>query len=153
MEQNKILLVEDNIQDQELTIRSFKKHNISNEVVIAKNGVEALDYLFHTGMYAELKPALPQLVILDLKLPKVDGLEVLKQIRGDDRTALLPVVILTSSAEEKDIIQGYRLGANAYVQKPIDFNEFAEAIKQLGLFWLILNKPLPACYCPDPNHP
>jgi two-component system response regulator len=148
MESNKILLVEDSVKDQELTIRSFKKHNITNDVVIAKNGVEALDYLFHTGAHAESKPELPHLVILDLKLPKIDGLEVLRRIRGDEKTALLSVVILTSSAEEKDIIQGYRLGANAYVQKPIDFNEFAEAIKQLGLFWLILNKPLPHRYSP-----
>jgi two-component system response regulator len=139
-----ILLVEDNPNDQELTIRAFKKNNISNEIIIANNGVEALEYLFKTGSHADENSAdLPQVVILDLKLPKVNGLEVLKQIRENERTKYLPVVILTSSAEERDIIEGYRLGTNAYVRKPVDFLEFTEAVKQLGLFWLLLNRPCP----------
>jgi two-component system response regulator len=146
MRSNCILLVEDNPNDQELTIRAFKKNNISNEIIIANNGVEALDYLFGTGIYAE-RPShiLPQLVILDLKLPKVSGLEVLKQVRERERTKYVPVVILTSSAEEKDIIESYRLGSNAYVRKPVNFIEFTEAVKQLGLFWLLLNKACPQC--------
>ena len=139
-----ILLVEDNPDDVELTLRALKKHNITNEIAIARDGAEALDWLFCTGAHAERKPQLPPaVVLLDLKLPKVDGLEVLKRIRADERTKLLPVVILTSSREQEDLISGYKLGANSYVQKPVDFSQFSDAVKQLGLYWLLLNEPPP----------
>ena len=139
-----ILLVEDNPDDEALTLRAFKKHNITNEVVVAHDGAEALEYLFGTGRYAgrDLE-VMPQLILLDLKLPKVDGLEVLGQIRADDRTRLLPVVVLTSSTEERDLVESYRLGANSYVRKPVDFTQFAEAARQLGLYWLLMNQPPP----------
>jgi two-component system, response regulator len=139
-----ILLVEDNPDDEALTLRALKKNNILNEVVVAHDGVEALDYLLGTGRHAgrDLR-VMPQLVLLDLKLPRVDGLEVLRRLRGDERTRLLPVVILTSSKEERDLVNGYRLGANSYVRKPVDFSEFTEAIRQLGLYWLIINEPPP----------
>jgi two-component system response regulator len=139
-----ILLVEDNPDDVELTLRAFKKNNILNKVIIATDGVEALDYLFGTGMYAghDVKE-LPVIILLDLKLPKIDGLEVLKRIRQDDRTKLLPVVILTSSAEQNDVIEGYSLGANSYVRKPVEFDQFAEAMRYLGLYWLLWNEPPP----------
>ena len=139
-----ILLVEDNPDDEALTLRAFKKHNITNEVVVAHDGAEALEYLFGTGRYAgrDLR-LMPQLILLDLKLPKVDGLEVLGQIRADDRTRLLPVVVLTSSTEERDLVESYRLGANSYVRKPVDFNQFVEAARQLGLYWLLMNQPPP----------
>jgi two-component system, response regulator len=137
-----ILLIEDNPKDEALTLRALKKHNIGNDVVIARDGAEAIERLFGPGDDGP-KPPLPQLVLLDLKLPKIDGLDVLRRIRSDDRTRLLPVVILTSSVEERDLMQGYRLGANSYVRKPVDFNEFAEAVRQLGLYWLILNRPPP----------
>jgi CheY-like chemotaxis protein len=137
-----ILLVEDNPNDVALTLRAFKKSHIQNEVVVAHDGVEALDYLFAGGGHAGRDPAvLPAVVLLDLKLPKVDGIEVLQQIRANEQTKLLPVVILTSSNEDKDRLEGYISGCNSYVQKPIDFNQFAEAVRQLGLYWLILNKP------------
>lgn len=138
MDEKAILLVEDNPDDEALTLRAFKKNNIRNPVVVARDGAEALDRLFG----ADGRPAerLPQVVLLDLKLPKVDGLEVLRRIRADDRTKLLPVVILTSSREEQDIVEGYRLGANSYVRKPVDFDEFVEAARQLGLYWLLLNE-------------
>jgi CheY-like chemotaxis protein len=140
-----ILLVEDNPSDEKLTVRAFSKSNIANEVVVTRDGVEALDYLFGTGTYAGRDPKnAPAIVLLDLSLPRVDGLEVLRRIREDDRTRLLPVVILTSSKEEADIVRGYSLGANAYVRKPVDFKEFAEAARTLGLFWLLLNEPAPA---------
>jgi two-component system response regulator len=139
-----ILLVEDNDDDEALTRRSFKKNNILNEVVVAHDGVEALDYLFGAGAYAGRDPTnLPQVVLLDLKLPKVDGLEVLRRIRGDERTRLLPVVILTSSNEEQDLSHGYALGANSYVRKPVDFDQFNEAVKALGLYWLVWNEAPP----------
>jgi two-component system response regulator len=140
-----ILLVEDNPKDEELTMRALKKSNIANPVVVARDGVQALDLLFATGQYAGQPAILPQLVLLDLKLPKLDGLEVLKTLRLDERTKLLPVVILTASVEEQDLLRGYSLGANSYVRKPVDFNEFIEAVRQLGLYWLILNEraPLP----------
>jgi two-component system response regulator len=144
MEEKIILLVEDNPDDVELTIRALKKNNISNKMVVAKDGVEALDYLFGTGVHAGRNVTeLPIVILLDLKLPKIDGLEVLKRIRQNEITRLLPVVILTSSAEEKDKINGYKLGANSYVCKPVDFTQFTEAIKALGLYWLIWNEPPP----------
>lgn len=138
-----ILLVEDNPDDVELTRRAFKKNNIKNDIIVANDGAEALDYLFATGKYAGRAAGLPQVILLDLKLPKVDGLSVLKQIRGDARTCLLPVVILTSSKEEQDLIQGYGLGANSYIRKPVSFEDFTEAVRQLGLYWLVLNEPPP----------
>ncbi len=136
-----ILLVEDNPRDEELTVRALKKSNVLNPVVVARDGVEALDYLFARGAYSERSPEdLPQVVLLDLKLPKIDGLEVLKALRLDERTKLLPVVILTSSVEEQDLLRGYGLGANSYVRKPVDFVQFTEAIRQLGMYWLLLNE-------------
>ncbi|MBN8279430.1 MAG: response regulator [Gammaproteobacteria bacterium] len=140
-----ILLVEDNPNDEELTLRAFRKSKILNPIVVARDGVEALDYLFMRGMHAGRDPAAaPQLILLDLKLPKVDGLEVLKAMRDDDRTRMLPVVVLTSSREEQDILRSYSLGANSYVRKPVDFAEFLEAVRQLGLYWLILSETPPA---------
>lgn len=139
-----ILLVEDNPDDEALTIRALKKNNIGNHLVVAHDGAEALDYLFCTGAYAsrDIKD-LPQIVLLDLNLPKIDGLEVLRRIRENEITSLLPVVILTSSKEEQDILKGYKLGANSYVRKPVDFNQFVEAVHQLGLYWLVLNEVPP----------
>jgi CheY-like chemotaxis protein len=139
-----ILLVEDNPDDVALTLRVLKKHNVANEVVEAHDGVEALDYLFGTGAHAGRNLCQqPQVILLDLKLPKVDGLEVLRRVRNDPRTRLLPVVILTSSNEEKDRVNSYALGANSYIRKPVDFNQFAESVRQLGLYWLVLNEPPP----------
>lgn len=139
-----ILLVEDNPNDVQLTLRALKKKNILNEVVVTHDGVEALDYLFGTGVYAGRDlSVMPEVILLDLKLPKIDGLEVLRRLRANERTELLPVVILTSSKEEKDLINGYKLGANSYIQKPVDFDQFANAVKQLGLYWLVLNVPPP----------
>ena len=141
MNQKIILLVEDNPDDEALTLRALRKNNMMNEVAVARDGQEALDYFF--GEAASANPA-PTLMLLDLKLPKIDGLEVLRRIRADQRTALQPVVILTSSKEEQDIINGYRLGANSYIRKPVDFNQFMEAIRQLGLYWLVLNESAPS---------
>jgi two-component system response regulator len=139
-----ILLVEDNPDDEALTLRAFKKCNIANEVVVARDGQEALDYLFGTGQFAgRLASDLPAVVLLDLKLPKIDGLEVLRRLRADERTRLAPVVILTSSREERDVISGYRLGANSYIRKPVDFEQFTDSVKQLGLYWLLLNESPP----------
>ena len=145
METKVILLVEDNPDDEALTLRSLSKSKILNNVVVARDGVEALDYLFGTGPYeGRDKRILPQLVLLDLKLPKIDGLEVLKRIRSDPLTKFLPVVILTSSDEERDLVESYELGANSYVCKPVDFNQFADAVRQLELYWLVLNQSPPA---------
>jgi len=139
-----ILLVEDNENDEVLTLRALKKSNIVNRVVVARDGAEALDYVFARGTYANRPPGdVPQVILLDLKLPKVDGLEVLRAIRADERTRLLPVVVLTSSVEEQDLIKSYGLGANSYVRKPVDFNQFVEAVRQLGLYWLVINQPVP----------
>ncbi len=139
-----ILLVEDNPDDVELTLRSLRKNNILNEVVVAGDGVEALDYLFGTGAHAGRDlSVMPAVILLDLKLPRIDGLEVLRRLRADERTELLPVVILTSSEEEQDMLSSYKLGANSYIRKPVDFVQFSEAIKQLGLYWLLLNEPPP----------
>jgi two-component system response regulator len=135
-----ILLVEDNPDDEALTLRALKRNNILNEVAVARDGAEALDYLFCQGHYSARDPGrLPELVLLDLKLPKIDGLEVLRRIRADARTRRLAVVILTSSNEERDIIAGYDLGANSYIRKPVDFNQFMESVRQLGVYWLVLN--------------
>ena len=140
-----LLLVEDNPTDEKLTLRAFKKSGVTNEVVVVRDGAEALDYLFATGRYTARDPSvLPAVVLLDLKLPRIDGLEVLRRVRENERTKCLPVVILTASKEHEDITRGYSLGANAYVRKPVDFAEFAEAAKTLGLFWLLLNEPPPA---------
>ena len=144
IEEKMILLVEDNAKDEMLTLRALKKNNIQNEVIVAHDGVEALNYLFAREGQAGRDPAiLPAVVLLDLKLPKVDGIEVLQQIRANERTKLLPVVILTSSNEEKDRLEGYSSGCNSYVRKPVNFNQFAEAVRQLGLYWLILNEAPP----------
>ena len=139
-----ILLVEDHPDDEELTIRALPKNNIMNEVVVARDGVEALEYLFGTGAHAGRDMnVMPQIILLDLKLPKIDGLEVLRRLRADDRTKFLPVVVLTSSKEEQDIVKSYQLGANSYVRKPVDFQEFTQAVQNLGLYWLILNEAAP----------
>jgi two-component system response regulator len=139
-----ILLVEDNPDDELLTIRALKKNNIMNEVAVVRDGAEALDFLFGRGAYADRDPGeLPQLVLLDLKLPKIDGLEVLRQVREHESTSLLPVVILTSSKEESDLVTSYKFGANSYICKPVDFNQFSEAVKSLGLYWLVLNEAPP----------
>lgn len=144
MENKIILLVEDNPDDEALTLRAFKKNNIGNDVVVARDGAEALDFFFGTGAYAgrDMR-VMPAITLLDLKLPKIDGLEVLRRLRGDERTKLLPVVILTSSNEDQDLINGYRLGANSYIRKPVDFGQFVEAVRQLGLYWLVLNESPP----------
>ncbi len=136
-----ILLVEDNPDDELLTRRALKKNNIGNEVVVARDGVEALDYLFGTGAHEGRDLSeLPQVMLLDLKLPKIDGLGVLRRVRADERTRLLPVVILTSSREQQDLVNGYGCGANSYIRKPVDFAQFIEAVRQLGLYWLVLNE-------------
>ncbi len=144
MDNKIILLVEDNPDDEALTLRALKKNNISNQVIVARDGAEALEYLFGTGQYSGRAANLtPQVVLLDLKLPKVEGLEVLRRMRANESTKLLPVVILTSSNEEQDRINGYDSGANSYVRKPVDFNQFIEAVRQLGLYWRILNEQPP----------
>ena len=141
---NEILVIEDNPDDIELTLRAFRKSNIANDVIVVRDGVEALEYLFATGRYADRDSnALPQVVLLDLNLPRIGGLEVLEQVRAHPKTKLLPVVILTSSIEERDLVNGYSLGANSYVQKPVDFERFADSVKQLGLYWLLLNRSAP----------
>ncbi|HUH97982.1 MAG TPA: response regulator [Anaerolineales bacterium] len=144
MEEKLMLLVEDNPDDEALTIRALKKNHIGNRLVVAHDGAEALDFLFCAGAYAGRDPCeTPQVILLDLKLPKIDGLEVLRRVRADERTRTLPVVILTSSKEEQDIAQSYGNGANSYVRKPVDFDQFVEAVRQLGLYWLVLNETSP----------
>ena len=141
MEEKLILLVEDNADDETLMLRALKKNSIENRVIIARDGVEALDYLFSTGEYeGSNAQALPHLILLDLKLPKLNGHEVLKRLRADKRTRYIPVVVLTSSTEENDVINSYDLGANGFVQKPVDFNEFVQVAKQLGVYWLAVNR-------------
>ena len=144
MEKKVILLVEDNPDDVKLTLRAFRKNNIANEVVVVADGEEALQWLFREGAHADRDAGLtPSVVLLDLKLPKVDGHEVLRRMRADGRTGLVPVVILTSSKEDQDRVNGYRNGCNSYVRKPVDFEKFLEAVRQLGLYWLVLNEPPP----------
>jgi two-component system response regulator len=138
-----ILLVEDNDDDVELALLAFEKNRIMNDVIVVRDGEEALHYLFSTGAYAGRDPGMPQLILLDLKLPKIGGLEVLRRMRADPRTKRLPVVVLTSSAEDNDLLSSYDLGANSYVRKPVDFDTFVEAARQLGLYWTVLNEPVP----------
>jgi two-component system, response regulator len=140
-----IVLVEDNANDEELTLRAFRKSNIVNRVVVVRDGAEALDYFFLRGAHANRSTTeIAQVVLLDLKLPKVDGLDVLRELRSDERTRLIPIVVLTSSAEEQDLVRSYGLGANSYVRKPVDFTQFVEAVRQLGLYWLVINQAAPA---------
>ena len=142
---NTILLVEDNADDEELTLRAFKRSKVLNQVEVVRDGVEALDYLFATGAHADRDPkAMPSVILLDLKLPKLGGLDVLRRVRADERTRRIPVVVLTSSNEEKDILSSYGLGANSFVRKPVDFAQFMEAAQQLGLYWLVMNEPPPS---------
>lgn len=144
MSERVILLVEDNPSDEELTLRALRKSNILNRVVVVRDGAEALDWLFRQGTYAQRsQDEVPQVVLLDLKLPKIDGLEVLRAVRADPRTKLLPVVVLTSSIQEQDVVTSYGLGANSYVRKPVDFTQFVDAVRQLGLYWLVINQPVP----------
>src|SRR3989337_3047836 len=144
MSKRNILLVEDNPDDVALTLRALRKNNIANEVIVANDGVEALDYLFGTGAYAGRDVSkIPEVVLLDLKLPRIDGLKVLERLRSDERTKIAPVVILTSSKEEQDLVRSYKLGANSYIRKTVDFTQFSEAVRQLGLYWLVLNEPVP----------
>ena len=145
MNRNKIiLLVEDNADDVELTLRAFRKGNVLNEIVVARDGVEALDYLLATGTHAgRVELSNPQVVLLDLKLPKIGGLDVLRRMRAEERTRRIPVVVLTSSNEERDVITSYNLGANSFVRKPVDFAQFVEAAQQLGMYWLVMNEPPP----------
>lgn len=139
-----ILLIEDNPRDEALTLRALRKHGIANDVIVARDGAEALDILFATGPYEDKPLAeLPEVVLLDLNLPKIGGFEVLKRLRADERTRLLPIVILTSSGEDRDLTEGYASGANSFVSKPVEFSEFAEAVQRLGMYWLLLNKPAP----------
>jgi CheY-like chemotaxis protein len=144
MEFKRILLVEDSAHDVELTLTALAEHNLANEVVVTRDGVEALDYLYRRGRYADWPPGNPVVVLLDVKMPKVDGLEVLRQIKQDDALRRIPVVMLTSSREERDLVRSYSLGANAYVVKPVDFTSFADAIKEIGIFWAVINQPPPS---------
>lgn len=139
----RILMVEDDPRDVELTLTALEEYNLANEVVVARNGEEALDYLFCRGEFAARTGDNPAVMLLDLKLPKVDGLEVLQQVKASDKLSMIPVVVLTSSHEEKDMVASYKLGVNAYVVKPVDFHEFVNAIKELGIFWAVINEPPP----------
>jgi CheY-like chemotaxis protein len=139
----RILLVEDEPKDVELTLTALEDYKLANEVVVCRDGQEALDYLFRRGKFSDRPPENPAVILLDLKLPKVDGLEVLEQIRADERLRMTPVVMLTSSHEEKDMMRSYKLGVNAYVVKPVDFHEFINAVKELGMFWAVINEPPP----------
>lgn len=143
LDEVEILLVEDNETDAELTIRALKRKNLANKLVWAKDGAEALDFIFGTGKYSErdMGKGLPRLILLDLRMPKVDGLEVLQTIKADERTKMIPVVVLTSSKEDRDIVESYELGVNSYVSKPVEFDEFREAVSTLGLYWMLLNNP------------
>jgi len=136
-----ILLVEDNPNDEKLALHAFKKHNLANKVHVVRDGAEALEFIFCTGAYAERRFENPRVILLDKKLPLVDGIEVLRQIRADPRTCMVPVVMLTSSAEDRDIIESYQLGVNSYIVKPVDFEQFSETARQLGYYWLLVNKP------------
>ena len=138
-----ILLVEDNPDDEALTLRAFAKNNMGNRIIVVRDGAEALDWLFRRGTHSARSESDPQVVLLDLKLPKVDGLEVLRQLRADPKTKLLPVVILTSSKEESDLLRGYELRANSYIRKPVDFARFVESVREIGMYWLVLNEPPP----------
>jgi CheY-like chemotaxis protein len=143
--QRVILLVEDNPDDEALAIRALKRHHIGNEIVVARDGVEALDYLFGKGSYTGRDVSVkPTVILLDLKLPRIDGLEVLRRIRESESTRLLPVVVLTTSNEERDLLDSYSLGCNSYIRKPVDFLQFSEAIRQLGMYWLLMNEPPPS---------
>jgi two-component system, response regulator len=145
VQKNILLLVEDNPDDEELTLLAFEQSQIAHEVVVARDGVEALDYLFGTGIYADRDMSImPALILLDLQLPRINGLEVLQRLRSDQRTKLLPVVILTTSNEQQDLINSYHLGCNSYLRKPVDYNQFVTAVQQLGMYWLLLNEPPPA---------
>ncbi len=140
-----IMLVEDNPDDEELTLRALRKANIANEVFVARDGTEALDFLFSTGRYSERRPLpMPAVVLLDLKLPKLNGIDVLKRMRADPRTKLIPVVVLTSSSEDEDMLKSYQSGANSYVRKPVEFSSFANAVTQLGMYWMLLNQVPPS---------
>jgi CheY-like chemotaxis protein len=142
-EMKRVLLVEDDPNDVDLTLAGLAEYNLANEVVVARDGEEALDYLYHRGKFAARSNGNPAVILLDLKLPKVDGLEVLRHIRADEELKMVPVVILTSSHEERDMVEGYRLGTNAYVVKPVDFHEFVDAVKNIGVFWSVINEPPP----------
>ncbi len=140
-DQIEILLVEDNPEDAEMAMRAFKKHNLSNRVVLVTDGEEALDYVFSRGSHSgRVNRANPRMILLDLNLPKIDGLEVLKVLKGDPSTGVIPVVVLTSSREEKDMVESYRLGVNSYIVKPVDFDKFVESVRDIGYYWLVLNK-------------
>ncbi|HXD00198.1 MAG TPA: response regulator [Verrucomicrobiae bacterium] len=141
----RILLVEDSEKDIELALAALGEHNLANEVIVVRDGAEALDFLFRRGEFADRTPGLPVVVLLDLKMPKVDGLDVLKQVKNDPELKRIPVVMMTSSREEQDLVKSYALGANAYVVKPVDFQQFVDSIKQIGFFWAILNEPPPGC--------
>jgi CheY-like chemotaxis protein len=143
MELKRILLVEDSANDVELTLEAFAKHNLANEVMVARDGEEALDLLWRRGKYEALPAGNPQLILLDLKMPKVDGLEVLRQIRADEKLKLIPVIVLTTSNEQRDVVRSYELGVNAFVVKPVDFVQFVEAVREIGMFWAVLNEPPP----------
>ena len=140
LQQVEILLVEDNATDAELTLRSLKKHNLANNVVWVKDGAEALDFMFRTGSHAGRGDGLPRLILLDLKLPKVDGIEVLRRLKSDPKTKTVPIAMLTSSAEERDIVESYKLGVNSYLVKPVDFKQFIDVVSQAGMYWAVLNK-------------